>query len=148
MFCQKCGTQNSENDNFCKNCGNNLKQINQEVLLHNNSGLQYVQLQNQPFNYALFGLIASIAILPISLIIRFCCAETVTRYGWREYTTTILPDGMKVLGVMLILVLLAISIVFMYVESKNKPLVKNKFKLPTVIIDIIATVLSFAFIFG
>lgn len=37
MFCQKCGTQNSENDNFCKNCGNNLKQINQEVLLHNNS---------------------------------------------------------------------------------------------------------------
>lgn len=155
MYCQKCGTKNAENDNFCSYCGNILKHNEQEinnastnVLPQNNNNLQYVLLQKQPLNYGLFALIASIAILPISLIIRFCCAETVTRYGWRAYTTTILPDGMKVLGVILSISLLAVSIAFMCVESKNKPSVKNKYKVPTIIIDIIATAFSFAFIFG
>lgn len=149
MFCKNCGNKILEHDNFCSKCGykvnensTNLQAVDKNAQTNN----QIVFVQKKPFNYSIAAFILSIAILPVSLIIRFGFAQTVVRYGWREYTSTILPDGIKAIGVIFILVLLILSIVFL--KNSKKSNTKNKFKIPTIIIDILATALSFAFIFG
>ena len=64
MYCEKCGTKNNKNDNFCKSCGEKLKQENivEKSNDNNKEGILTISIVSIVFSLLLWpvGLVLSI----------------------------------------------------------------------------------------
>ncbi len=152
MYCSNCGNECVDNDLFCGRCGTALNQVapvfSASPVTSSNVPTNYNIVQRGQFNFGVLGLISSIAIFPVTLMVRMLGEKTVTAYGWREYTKTILPDNIKVVAVILIMALLATSITCACVGMARKQKNKNVFFTLSLLISIIATIGSFVLIFS
>lgn len=148
MYCSKCGNDVSKNDKFCQKCGNRLDLSTSPVNYNLPVNSYNIIVPQNVFNYDLIGFILSIALLPISIIIRFAFAHSETRYGWREYQVSVLSGGMKAVGVFIVFILLVVSVICIVLAKKNKNERKNKFMIPTIVIDAVATLISLLVLLG
>lgn len=148
MYCSKCGNEVSENDKFCQKCGNRLDFSTPPLNCSLPVNSFNISVPKSVFNYDLIGFILSIALLPISIIIRFAFAHSETRYGWREYQVSVLSGGMKVVGVFIVFILLVASVICVVLAKKNNKERKNKFMIPTIVVDAVAVLISLFVLLG
>ena len=148
MYCSKCGNEVFERDKFCQKCGNRLDSSTSPVSYNTPVNNYNISVTKSVVNYDLIGFVISFVILPLSVIIRFAFAHSETRYGWRSYQVSVLSGGMKAVGVIVSLILLVTSIICIVFAYKHKSEKKNKFMIPTIVIDAVATLISLLVLLG
>ena len=84
MFCNKCGTQNSEGTNFCISCGNKLEEKNFEEVINTTYGSEDNNYKKPKNKKKLLFLVAAVVAVIVAFTV-VCFAHPVAN-NWVKKT--------------------------------------------------------------
>ena len=163
MTCPKCGSQLSPGQNFCMNCGSSLSaQFAAPPRQGESQAPANFQAPPQQYSSNFYGggrqydsrgasskhiaaLITSLAIVPITLILRIVTQKTSKEFGagaWMESTASYVPNDVIPMMLFLVFILAGTAIAL---SVTDQTITKSK-KWTPVIIAVVSSFLSFPLI--